>query len=219
MTSIKNQWQKAYEKAEFYKSPQNTVEYWDRVAGSGSSGIAGNEKCLFLLEILEKYGLSASSVLDVGCGTGDYTIALAPFVKSVTALDNSQKMLEVCKTRVEKEQFTNVEYLNQDFFTLGDEKYDFVISCLNPATYNPVAFDKMLSICGKCLVYFSSASPIDSEMNEPVYCSTNSIYYAYEYLRELGFNPEIHPFNYDFTKPDGSIVTIPFAYVLCKVGI
>ena len=36
---IKDIWNEAYEAAAFYKSEQNTAEYWNRVAQNGSAGL------------------------------------------------------------------------------------------------------------------------------------------------------------------------------------
>ena len=47
-------------------------------------------------------------VLDFGCGTGLLTLALQPFVRSVTGVDSSDGMLGVLREKVERRKLTNV---------------------------------------------------------------------------------------------------------------
>lgn len=52
------------------------------------------------------------TVLDIGCGPGTLTIPLAQKVKSVTALDISERMLENLKTNAANEGVNNIRYIN-----------------------------------------------------------------------------------------------------------
>jgi 2-polyprenyl-3-methyl-5-hydroxy-6-metoxy-1,4-benzoquinol methylase len=47
-------------------------------------------------------------VLDFGCGTGLLSLRLIPFVRSVTGIDSSSGMLEVFKSKIEKQKLDNV---------------------------------------------------------------------------------------------------------------
>jgi SAM-dependent methyltransferase len=49
-----------------------------------------------------------STVLDVGAGTGRFALALAPHVASVTAVDASARMLEVCRREARARGLDNV---------------------------------------------------------------------------------------------------------------
>ncbi len=49
------------------------------------------------------------------------------------------------------------------------EKYDCVIACLNPSTYQPDALDIMLSVSSGPVIYFSMDTPTDQSDMEPVY--------------------------------------------------
>lgn len=49
-----------------------------------------------------------STVLDVGAGTGRFTVALAPRVSAVTAVDPAERMLDVCRRQAAKLGLTNV---------------------------------------------------------------------------------------------------------------
>ena len=49
-----------------------------------------------------------STILDVGAGTGRFTVALAPRVGAVTAVDPAERMLDVCRRQAAKHRLTNV---------------------------------------------------------------------------------------------------------------
>lgn len=74
---------------------------------------------------------SGDRILDVCCGTGDWTIAMAPQVGrhgKVVGLDFSDNMLKVARTKVEAEQLENVALVNGDAMHLpfGDGTFDKV---------------------------------------------------------------------------------------------
>ncbi|MCR5128518.1 MAG: hypothetical protein K6B69_10510 [Lachnospiraceae bacterium] len=46
----RTKWQNAHDQAAFYRSEQNTKEYWDRVAKAENAGLAGEEHIRLLKE-------------------------------------------------------------------------------------------------------------------------------------------------------------------------
>lgn len=58
---------------------------------------------------------SAQSLIDIGCGTGVWTLHLAKVAKSVVALDSSQAMLEVFKEDAKRLNLSNVSCVNSNF--------------------------------------------------------------------------------------------------------
>jgi|TARA_Y100000034_G_scaffold94516_1_gene114543 ubiquinone/menaquinone biosynthesis C-methylase UbiE len=50
------------------------------------------------------------TVLDAGCGTGRWSLLMAPYVKKVIGLDNNQKAIDVLQNKV-KQGNTNIETL------------------------------------------------------------------------------------------------------------
>ncbi len=55
--------------------------------------------------------------LDFGAGTGLVTLALQPFVKTITAADTSQGMLSVLDSKIAEQGFTNVRTMLLDLDT------------------------------------------------------------------------------------------------------
>lgn len=71
------------------------------------------------------------TVLDLGCGDGSITLELAKHVKEVTALDISQKMLDLIAKKAENEGIKNINYLKSTIEDLNpDQKeiYDVIIA-------------------------------------------------------------------------------------------
>lgn len=64
--------------------------------------------------------------LDFGSGTGLLSVPLAAKVELVTALDTSEKMLEV----LAEKRIHNIQTLNQNVFSGLPHNYDGVVSCM-----------------------------------------------------------------------------------------
>jgi len=82
-------------------------------------------KCAFDMLELKK----GMNVLDIGCGTGNYSIKLANMGLIVTGIDISNKMLEVAREKTVKRNL-NINYQNMDIYDLKfeNDKFDFVFT-------------------------------------------------------------------------------------------
>ncbi len=71
-------------------------------------------------------------LLDVACGPGVVTAALAPRAKSVVAFDATQEMLEKARARCAKAGLTNVSFRqgNAEGLPFGDGEFDGVVTRL-----------------------------------------------------------------------------------------
>jgi cyclopropane fatty-acyl-phospholipid synthase-like methyltransferase len=82
-------------------------------------------------QILETVGLSrGSTVIDIGCGTGLFVLYAAKWCKNVHAVDVSEQMLDICKTKAKQQGLNNIDYHHAGFLTYehSDEPVDAVIS-------------------------------------------------------------------------------------------
>jgi ubiquinone/menaquinone biosynthesis C-methylase UbiE len=69
------------------------------------------------------------TVLEIGAGTGRFTLLSAPRVKHVTAVDISQNMLQQLAAKMEKEQLKNISLIHGDFMGIDfSERFDVIIS-------------------------------------------------------------------------------------------
>ena len=91
---------------EFFAS---SAGQWDRVRDE----LFGDR---FHLAALAAFADAGASVADLGCGTGQVSAALAPFVQHVIAVDGSAAMLQAAKRRLQA--FDNVELRRGDLETL-----------------------------------------------------------------------------------------------------
>lgn len=81
-------------------------------------------------QILCPYQQVNTTVLDVGCGVGDYIPILLQYFSFIHGLDNSQKMLQQAPS------FPNVTYINSDLLEVPTKKkYEF-ITCFGVLEFN-----------------------------------------------------------------------------------
>jgi SAM-dependent methyltransferase/GNAT superfamily N-acetyltransferase len=81
--------------------------------------------------LLQRFGLGSDSiVIDIGAGTGQFTLAAAPVCGKVIAVDVSPVMLAVLRRKVTASPFDNVEVIQAGFLTYqhAGEPADFVYS-------------------------------------------------------------------------------------------
>jgi 2-polyprenyl-3-methyl-5-hydroxy-6-metoxy-1,4-benzoquinol methylase len=68
----------------------------------------------------------SSNVLEIGCGTGNFTILFAPFIGQLTAIDISEDLLKIAQKN--KASFPNVNFVHSSFEMLSKHtQYDSVI--------------------------------------------------------------------------------------------
>ncbi|WP_418790715.1 class I SAM-dependent DNA methyltransferase [Phosphitispora sp. TUW77] len=86
--------------------------------------------------IFDKHVIDPEHILDIGCGTGNVTIALAEIGYRITGLDISSEMLSVAEQKSRAKGLT-IEWLQQDMrqMELGEPKFDLVISMTDSMNY------------------------------------------------------------------------------------
>jgi SAM-dependent methyltransferase len=78
-------------------SPKRDTSFWDGRAASFLKGSAERQYADRFLAIMQPK--NDWSVFDMGCGSGTIAVAVAPYVRSVTAVDFSGKMLDAVRVR------------------------------------------------------------------------------------------------------------------------
>lgn len=81
--------------------------------------------------ILNKFNVNSNDViLEIGTGTGHFAIEASKRCKKVYAIDVSKTMLEYAESKADKENRTNIEWLNYGFlsYNFPDIKFNHVVT-------------------------------------------------------------------------------------------
>lgn len=104
-------------------------------------------------ELLVRLGLSESSeVLDVGAGTGQFSLAVASVCARVVAVDVSPIMLEILRRKLAEARMKNVDVVQAGFLSYehGGRPVDFVYSRLSlhhlPDFWKAIALQRLRRI-------------------------------------------------------------------------
>jgi SAM-dependent methyltransferase len=100
----------------------------DEVAGAGRENLDPDHVALYdekedarssdEVALLEKFGLNDESALvDLGAGTGQLVLAVAPICKRVVAVDVSPVMIERLRAKVAASELSNIEVVQAGFLT------------------------------------------------------------------------------------------------------
>ena len=88
------------------------------------------------VDAVSKHLSKASVVLDVGCGPGDLTMAIAQHVASVHAIDASAGMIHVARTRAGRHGVGNVDFAQADLPSVAHRGGTFTaVTALNVLQY------------------------------------------------------------------------------------
>lgn len=141
-----------------------------------------------------------STVLDIGCGTGQFAVELGKVVKQVVGLDFSENMLMYAKQNAENAGLTNIDFVKSDWDSfVSEQRFDFVLASMSPAIHGPAQLDKMLGFCtGTC--YISAFVERHSALKEQLYALTDQAYvrqfnklnYIFNLLWTRGLFPELN---------------------------
>lgn len=131
--------------------PEIQQRIWDRVAKDyGELPIPSFEDNDFLGKLSASIALCRSHrTLDIGCGSGVYSMALAPFVGEAVGVDISPNMIEYATKRsrelgLDNTNFQRIDWSAADIDALGFRgTFDVVFAHMTPAICNYETFDKM----------------------------------------------------------------------------
>lgn len=97
--------------------------------------------------MIDRLGLGANdTVIDLGCGTGAFTLCAAKHVKKIYAVDISQAMLGYCEQKAQKAGLDNIEFCQGGFLTYehSGEPVEAIISVA--ALHHLPDFWKMIAL-------------------------------------------------------------------------
>lgn len=146
------------------------------------------------------------NVLDIGCGTGFYSIQFSEISEHVMATDISENMLLYAENNAKAKNKNNIVFVKKPWSELNldefncKEKFDLVFASMTPAIDSYEDLMKMIN-CGRNLYFLSgfverrdtlkdelSEIILDSHSNNP---HGNKIYNAFNILWNMGYYPKI----------------------------
>ncbi|MCR6575193.1 class I SAM-dependent methyltransferase [Campylobacter insulaenigrae] len=111
------------------------------------------------------------NIIDIGCGTGVWTLHLAKKAKEILAIDNAKAMLEILQEDAKTHAISNVKTLNLDFenfYKNNNTKFDLAFLSMSPALQNEKDYKAFLSLASK-KVYLGWASRRKSSFLDPIF--------------------------------------------------
>ena len=116
------------------------------------------------------------NVIDVGCGTGVYTLHIAQIATEVLALDYSKNMLEILKEDAKK---LGIENIKTDHGTWSDfnlnTRFDIAICTMSPAVKSDAEIEKF-DICANKKIYLGWAGTRDCTILDELFTAHKEIY-------------------------------------------
>ncbi|MBR6801113.1 MAG: class I SAM-dependent methyltransferase [Eubacteriaceae bacterium] len=181
-------------------------ELWDNSSGDYmQKPIPRLDENMFLMTMHDNGGIVPSfSVLDIGCGSGIYSFAIAPFVREVTGCDLSPKMIEAANERADDLEYENTEFVTLDWLAadIGDlgweKKFDVVFAHMTPAVNDYETFEKMIK-CAKRMCFVQKNVRRTDEIHDALFRELgiyqqkedNDILNFFNYLWLKGYEPNI----------------------------
>ncbi|MCK9256549.1 MAG: class I SAM-dependent methyltransferase [Sulfurospirillaceae bacterium] len=154
---------------------------WDKKAANYSrysSTLNPFMKKVFDFIKLNKISFKDKSVVDIGCGTGVYTIEIAKSAKEVLGIDFSLPMLEVMLEDAKSNDIHNIKTIHSRWDDAKIVKdFDIAFCSMSPAVKDNETFLKMHN-CAKEKIYLGWAGKRESSFLNPIFSKFNSFYKA-----------------------------------------
>ncbi|MHA1908637.1 MAG: class I SAM-dependent methyltransferase, partial [Candidatus Thorarchaeota archaeon] len=94
---------------------EEAESYDDKRYKSISGAIWHQAQLNALIHLIDRHSEQNPVMLDIGCGTGRFCIPLSKKASRILALDSSQNMLHIVRTKINQEEiFTEIDYLHND---------------------------------------------------------------------------------------------------------
>lgn len=125
-----------------------------------------------MLALVRELGVDFANrtVLDIGCGTGMYTIRIALEARHVFALDISEEMLDILKKDAVAQGLNNITYTLSDWMDCSlDDCCDILFCSMSPAVSDDASREKLLTYTRAQVVFMGFARRPPSDVMAGVY--------------------------------------------------
>ena len=125
-----------------------------------------------MLRRIENLGVDfrGKSILDVGCGTGMYTIRLGKTASRITALDISKEMLDILNFDAKANGVSNITTVHSGWDSFQtDVSHDIAFCSMTPAIMYEGARRKLTDMAGEQAVYMGFDGVMQSDVLDHLY--------------------------------------------------
>ena len=149
---------------------------------------------------------SNDTVLDIGAGTGAFTIPLSKITNKIMALDPSPHQLKILKDKAKIAKCENILYLEKEWKNVSKDqlgKVDYSLAAYSFFEDDICSFlEKSISVASKGIFLVFRAGRGDP-LREYVYDTKNSVdfLHLYNILSEMGYLFNVEIFTSDYTLP------------------
>jgi len=196
-----------------HDNPEKWRRFYDKVADIWET-MTGGRPCAEMTAALlsDRYGssLAQKSIIDIGCGTGSLSLALARNGARVTSVDDSRGMIEVLETRHGAEAKKNgggVQTRACSWTEIEESKqFDAVVAAFFPPAWEPEGITRCERLskedCMLVLPTGGDAFPMRSALWSKIMRSNTPkrntlLFYVFNYLYTRGRRPDIRQISWD----------------------
>jgi SAM-dependent methyltransferase len=155
------EWKKARERASWRKRRKDVNAFWNKMARRYDTFDNGaRERAGQMIDVL---GVGPeTTIIDVGCGTGNLALPLAEKARRVTAIDPAEAMLNKLKEKAGQRNLTNISTINKKWedVAIGPDvaPHDIVVASYSLIMVDiQAAFSKMNDAAVRAVCLFWSA--------------------------------------------------------------
>lgn len=160
-----------------HKTPAESKAYWNSRAKEFRRYEGKKDKyAMDISNALQAHGveLKGSTLLDLGCGSGGFSIMFAKEGADVTSMDIAPAMLEMLAEDAKAENLNNIKLIESDWDAYkGSDRYDIIFCSLSPAVHDDFTRDKLLAYAKKWVVYLGFMPSTGHDPMEDLYKAHN----------------------------------------------
>src|SRR5712691_11607082 len=108
---------------------RTSADFWDRRARRFHSTTKDSVTCDPLFHRLEKVVTAQTSVLDVGAGTGRFTLALAPHARHITVVEPNASMMDYLRRDAHEQGLTNISFVQTTWQDTSENLSADIVIC------------------------------------------------------------------------------------------
>jgi len=161
MTSLKDKWDKKAKSYNRYTADKTVLE-------------------AIICQKIEDAGLAlhGKNILDIGCGTGAYTLRVAQKAAHVDAVDISTEMLRILREDAHANALENISTHNSSWeaYPLPEAPYDIAIATMFPALKEEKHFQKMHN-AAKQKIFLGWGGKRGTELIEALFAQHGATYH------------------------------------------